>query len=299
MVSIQEAAHAPLTLTLSRGLRLSYAVYGDPSLKRCCFYFHGFPGSRLEAAGCDQKARAKGLSILAFDRPGFGLSESVLEHSPTTFAYTMRECAGVMGISKYAVLGVSGGTPYALACAAFFPQQVSGALIVSGMAEYNDSAADRDMIFANRLLLQAGRHCPRTTSLLVKAIGWWVRKRPLDMLRWFRTILCEEDGKIMRASGRSSLLARNVSEALRQGSSGPAREFLSLCHPWQVPLHEIQCPVRLIHGDADWYVPVSMAQRLRDHIRNAQLQLLPGQGHFMGLTHVGLIIDAVDELTPR
>ncbi len=62
------------TLRLEDGRLLGYAVYGDPE-GWPIFYFHGFPGSRLEAQLADRVAARMGIRLIALDRPGFGLSD--------------------------------------------------------------------------------------------------------------------------------------------------------------------------------------------------------------------------------
>ena len=60
------------TITLADGRRLGYAEFGD-TMGKPVLYFHGFPSSRLEAAGFDDIARRVGARVVGVDRPGFGL----------------------------------------------------------------------------------------------------------------------------------------------------------------------------------------------------------------------------------
>jgi pimeloyl-ACP methyl ester carboxylesterase len=62
------------TLRLRDGRLLGYARYGDPN-GTPVFYFHGFPGSRLEARLADAVASRNGVRVIALDRPGSGLSD--------------------------------------------------------------------------------------------------------------------------------------------------------------------------------------------------------------------------------
>lgn len=61
------------TLTLPDGRNLGYAQYGSLT-GRPIFYLHGFPGSRLEAAGFDELGLELGARFIAVDRPGIGWS---------------------------------------------------------------------------------------------------------------------------------------------------------------------------------------------------------------------------------
>lgn len=287
----------PHLATLPDGSKLSYSVFGDPSLNRTVIYFHGFPGSRIEAAGSHQKALAKGISIVALDRPGFGYSSFLPDHTPVSFVPRVAAFCDLIGITRFAVLGVSGGAPYALTCAAKLKARVQGALIVSGVSEYDPTDLDHQMTRVNRALLTLGRRAPRIASLIVRVLGRWWQARPQDMLRWMRVLLCLEDRKILRASGRASLLERNLSEALRQGTRGAALEFVRLCAPWDVAIEEIECPVQFMHGDEDWYVPISMARRSAQRVQRSEIQVFLGHGHFMALSNVAALIDALEGLT--
>jgi len=66
------------TLLLGGGRRLGYAWYGQPDGEPV-LYFHGHPGSRLDARSAWQAAAAEGLRVIALDRTGYGLSCGVPE----------------------------------------------------------------------------------------------------------------------------------------------------------------------------------------------------------------------------
>jgi pimeloyl-ACP methyl ester carboxylesterase len=44
-------------------------------------------------------------------------------------------------------------------------------------------------------------------------------------------------------------------------------------------LHEIECPVMIVHGAKDIVVPPSNAELMNDRIRNAELFMIPEAGH--------------------
>src|SRR5215469_1286918 len=61
-------------LQLSDGRQLGYARYGRPGGEPI-LYFHGHPGSRLEARFAHAAASDAGFQVIALDRPGYGLSD--------------------------------------------------------------------------------------------------------------------------------------------------------------------------------------------------------------------------------
>src|SRR5262249_42625658 len=62
------------TLRLRDGRRLGFAEFGRPD-GQPCLYFHGHPGSRLEAEVAHEPAASAGFRVIALDRPGYGLSD--------------------------------------------------------------------------------------------------------------------------------------------------------------------------------------------------------------------------------
>ena len=61
------------TLQLHDGRSLGYADFGSPD-GQTLFYFHGHPGSRLEARFLAKQATQVGIRLIGVDRPGMGLS---------------------------------------------------------------------------------------------------------------------------------------------------------------------------------------------------------------------------------
>jgi len=72
----------PRFVRLGDGRRLAYAEYGDPH-GTPSLYFHGTPGSRLEAGMLDDAARREGVRLIGIDRPGYGYSDRDPKHTLT------------------------------------------------------------------------------------------------------------------------------------------------------------------------------------------------------------------------
>jgi pimeloyl-ACP methyl ester carboxylesterase len=107
---------ADRTLRLGDGRRLGYAERGDPG-GRPLLYFHGWPGARVEARLADEPAKAAGVRLVALDRPGMGFSDFQRGRTFVDWSADVVEVADALQLDRFAVLGISGGGPYAAACA--------------------------------------------------------------------------------------------------------------------------------------------------------------------------------------
>jgi pimeloyl-ACP methyl ester carboxylesterase len=115
------------TIRLRDGRRLGYAEWGDPG-GRPLLYFHGWPGSRVEGRLGDEAAKAKGVGMIALDRPGMGLSDYQPRRTLVDWPDDVIQVAAALGLDRFAVLGISGGGPYAAACAWKLSEQLTGAV---------------------------------------------------------------------------------------------------------------------------------------------------------------------------
>jgi pimeloyl-ACP methyl ester carboxylesterase len=122
------------TVTLPDGRTLGYATYGphpSPDIPTIV-YCHGFPGSRIEAAFFDSKQMP--LHVISIDRPGMGLSTFQSSRRILDWPADVLALLNHLRIPQFYVLGDSGGSPYALACAKEIPQErLLGISVVSGI----------------------------------------------------------------------------------------------------------------------------------------------------------------------
>lgn len=105
-----DATNTAKTIQLPDGRRLGYAEYGNPNGKHIMF-FHGHPGSRLEAQYLDETAVRLGARIVALERPGFGLSDFKPRRTVLDWTQDVLALADQLNLARFAVMGVSGGGP--------------------------------------------------------------------------------------------------------------------------------------------------------------------------------------------
>lgn len=270
------------TIRLKDGRLLGYAEYGDPA-GRPVFFFHGFPGSRLEARLGEAAARRLGVRVIAPDRPGFGLSDFQPGRTIGDWPDDVVEAADALGIDRFAVVGVSGGAPYAAACALKIPQRLTGAAIVSGTAPADAPAAIEGMMLLNRVFLRLAALLPGVARLLMWLLGQLVRRFPNRVLALTSRSAPPSDKAVLaRPEIRATFLA-DMAEAFRQGSRGPAWELRLFARPWGFRLEEIAMEVHLWQGEADVNVPPSMGRYLAQTIPSCRARFYPDEGHLLAV----------------
>lgn len=125
------AGHA---LTLPDGRRLAWTEHGDPAGVPLV-YAHGVPGCGLEVAalGIDRAARRTGARLIAPDRPSMGGSDHRPGRRVLDWPDDLAVLADHLGLSRVAMLGYSGGVPFA-AAAYRLPDRVAVAGLVACVA---------------------------------------------------------------------------------------------------------------------------------------------------------------------
>ncbi len=268
------------TLTLSDGRILSYAEYGSPA-GIPIIGFHGMPGSRHVMKALEPAALTVGARLIAPERPGYGLSHPHPRGSILTYPKDIVELAEALGIERFAALGVSGGGPYALACAHALPQRLTVAAVMSGIGPLSLPNSTRDMVRMNRLMFKLGRFSPALTGLLLPRL---IQSSIPSMEKHVRdgtsptSDLSPEVFAIMAADQR---------EAIRTGGQGVMFDMKTLWRPWGFSLEDIHAKVYLWHGEADTLAPAMLAHYLAGRIPNCEATFYPGEGHTDLLTKHG------------
>jgi pimeloyl-ACP methyl ester carboxylesterase len=271
-------------LQLPDGRHLGYAEWGDPAGRPVC-YFHGFPQSRLEPAFADESASQLGVRLIAFDRPGYGLSDYKAGRTILDWPEDVSVAANALGIERFAVMGVSGGGPYAAACAFKLPDHVSSAAIVSGLGPTTVAESAGGYGWATRAFFRA---YPRLSLLGRPAMGGislFVRRFWGLAMFINNTWLPPSDRAVTQVPGIIEQRRQSLNEAFRQGARGPALDLALYSRPWGFELKEMGVPVQVWHGDADTMVPVAMARYLAATIPGAELHLVENGGHFVAVPH--------------
>lgn len=273
-----------LSMTLPDGRQLGYAEYGDPTGKPI-FYFHGFPGSRLEAGHLQKIALSNLYRLIGIDRPGMGISSLEPKRSILSWAKDVETFADYLGINKFSIVGHSGGAPFVAACAYKLPHRLHGAAIVSGIAPFEIPEATATLARGNRFINGAIRTMPWIATGLMK-LSLTMFKKPW-MLKQALKQMPEVDRLVVRSLGSNETISAVLSEPFKHGVVGAAQEFQLIVSPWGFDLANIKCPVTIWQGGLDKQVPLAHAKIYTKLIPNATFTFFNDEGHLSILKNHG------------
>lgn len=275
-------------LTLASGRRLAYGELGAPKGKPV-MYFHGFPGSRLEAALACRAATSLGARIIAVDRPGIGMSDYCPGRTILGWANDVRELADELALDRFSVLGVSGGAPYALSCAFGLPHRVRSAAVVAGVGP---PAAVRgaSLVSTSGIGLRLVAAAPWLACLFATVLGALARHASPILLGILSARASHNDRQILREREFRSVLSTSMRESFRNGSRGAITDLQLLSMPWDFDLRALRVPVQIWHGGKDRVVPMSMGLFLEQTLPDCQATYPREHGHY------SLVHDYVEQI---
>jgi len=220
----------------------------------------------------------RGLRCINTERPGFGESSRLPGRRFREHADDVAAILDVAGIERAYIIGVSGGGPHVLAFAAFHPDRVIAATIVSGAAPL-EAEEEGHLIEVNarsRRLVRAGD----TAGLMdmYNAMRQTLLSDPFGAFQAMMPDVPEEDHAAMRTQAWQQMMAQAVVEALKHGAEGWVDEGIALATPLDFEPADVATSVTWWHSAQDRNAPLTAAQRLVEQLPNARLASLP-KGH--------------------
>lgn len=267
------------SLRLSDGRHLAYRVYGWASGEPV-YFFHGFPGSRLQAAMLHGPATRAGVALVAFDRPGFGRSDAAWAPSVDHLIADVAELADHRGHRRFAVIGASCGGPYALATARLMPHRVRAVGLLAGMGPMNRPELRKAQLPVLRTLFGLARWHPALASPLLVLDRLLFRSNPERAVTALASLLSAPDRLLLESDALvRHAFAADLAEAYRQGIGGAMAEARRIARHAAPALHGIETPVHIFQGGQDRHVPPVMAHFMAARLPRGQLHHFADEGH--------------------
>jgi pimeloyl-ACP methyl ester carboxylesterase len=270
----------PHKIRLRDGRMLPYAEYGRPDGVPVV-YCHGLPSSRVEGNLNINPAiiESLGARVIVPDRPGIGQSDHQPGRRIVDWPSDVGELTSHLGVGRFAVLGSSGGSAYALACGAHLPQ-VKAVGIVGGVAPLDVPGMLKSFSVPLRMMFRLGRSAPGVLN--------WLYRMNLRAIRRGGHKAGQRMAAMSPPPDRTLILERPeiaagfmacFEEACRNGTRGPVTDTSLIARPWGVDLTTIPVPVMVWHGVQDRNVPVECAQYFARTIPDCKATFYPDDAH--------------------
>ena len=270
---------------LPTGRRLGFAEFGDPS-GTPVLWFHGTPGGRRQFPLLGRRAAKRlGLRVIVVGRPGTGLSDPYPYESVADWATDIAHVADALGAERFGVVGLSGGGPYALACAAVPPvsSRVAAVAVLGGVVP----SVGPDALATGAIEL-ARRFAPLLHTLrrpLAETLnGLMLPLLPLAhyACQAYAGVIPEGDRRVLHDPEMEGMFIDDLvllAKGRFQAIVDDARLF---GRDWGFRLADVTAPVRWWHGDADNIVPLQDAKAAVDLLPEAELILRHEESHLGG-----------------
>jgi pimeloyl-ACP methyl ester carboxylesterase len=264
------------------GRELVYEEYGDPAGVPV-LSFHGGLSSRLDAAPAHDAALALGVRLISPDRPGMGRSTFQPGRRLLDWPGDVATLADALDLDRFAVMGWSCGGPYAAACGARLGERVTAVGLLSSAVPLELVGTTKGLSSDDRILLFLVRWAPRLASALLRVSIADATETRLyrEIRRTFPAVdraALEERGSIVEA-------VAFIKESMRQGTAGCLQDYRVFGAPWGFDLGDVGVPVHIWEGSEDHTGPPEYRELLLRHLPQADLTIVPGEGHVSLLQH--------------
>jgi len=252
----------------------------------------GTPETRIMGTWAHEAALSTGVRLLCVNRPGYGGSTSIRDPSLSRVGRDTADMAALLGIDEYAVFGLSGGGPFALATAVADPCRVRALGVIGGTGPWrilDGPSKDPD-----------GSRCLAFLDAGDLARAWECMHRDVDRAYGSLVELDDDarvDGMLARIADGSDLMADagyravwadNIRVVL-DNVDGSTFDNLAWGAGWDVDPHDVAAPTLLWYGELDSACPPAHGRWYADRIAGADLVMLQGEGH----------IDVIDRHWPE
>ena len=266
---------------LPDGRTIEFWEGGDPQGRPVVMH-PGTPASRILGRWGHEPAAAAGVRLIAVSRPGYGGSTPSKAPSLLATGHDTAALARLLGLSEYAVLGISGGAPFAVATAVADPGMVRAVAVVGGVGAWtllDDPTEDLEER-GYLALLDAGDVAGAEAGMRLVA----VKDLDVDGLR-----VLDDDGRVdaflaepespvsplTRDDGYRALWAASVAQVLAS-LDGYIFDNLAWGRTWDIDPSDVVAPTLVWDAEGAggragrWYA---------ERIAGSELVLFPGESH--------------------
>lgn len=258
---------------------IHYATWGEPS-DRPVLFFHGFPGSHHQGRALINHVAPHGIFLIASDRPGYGGTVGL--GTAADYLDDLRALLTSLNVSRFDVLGVSGGAPWAHMMASRFSESVSSLNVVCGLATNNRETAPFYSRGQSRALTMRKLLPARAAEAIVaKAIKSFDPKTQIEGLI---RLLPPADQAAVREPGVREVLLSSIDAARLQGAKGILFDSALYSSDWLKnhcdPKRLARVPTTYFHGRLDKILDWRMTEWMAARHPHARSFFFENEGHY-------------------
>lgn len=278
--------------------QLGFAEFGDPQ-GRAIFWLHGTPGARRQIpVEARVFAETHGIRLIGVDRPGIGSSTPYEYHRVIDFAADLRTVADTLGIDKMEIIGLSGGGPYTLGCAAAMPDRVVAVGVLGGVAPTQgpDGIGGGIMGTVGLPVAPVLEHVGAPLSFVATGLIRLIKPVAEPILYLYASISPEGDRRLLARPEFKAMFLDDLLNGSRRQLAAPFADVVVFARDWGFRLDEVKIPVRWWHGDCDHIVPFAHGEHVVALLPDAEFRPLPGESHLGGLGETEAIMQTMSDL---
>src|SRR5690348_3292010 len=288
-----------LSIDARDGRELEVLVGGDPD-GFPWLYHGGTPSAAVASDVLDRSARAAGLRLITYSRPGYGISTPRPWPRPRV-ADDLADSVVILdalGVDDFVTLGWSGGGPRALACAALLPRRCRAAASLAGVAP--SDAPDLDFTAGmgpeNIEEFAAAAAGPEAYgAFLAEPVAQLASVTPEEVAASLGELITPVDATALTGEF-ADWLAAVFRHASAQGVIGWREDGLAIMGPWEFSLHDVRVPVSIWQGREDAMVPFSHGEWLAANVPGARVHLSEDEGHISLWSRIDEILADLKDL---
>lgn len=288
------------SIRLAGGRRLGFAEFG-PAAGRAVVWLHGTPGARRQIAPQARRlAHERGLRIVSVERPGVGESTPHRFEAVVEFAADVERLCDALGIERFAIAGLSGGGPYALACAHEMPDRVVAGAVLGGVAPaVGPEAAEGGAASLTRLFEPLLRSAQGPLGGFMRGLVRVLEPFADPVIDLFASVMPPGDQRVFEDPALREMFLEDLILGSRRYMQAIFLDAMLFGRPWGFSLADLRVPIHLWYGDSDTIVPVHHGEHLARRIPGATLRIRAEEGHLGSLGASEEILDTLLEHWPE
>jgi pimeloyl-ACP methyl ester carboxylesterase len=268
------------TVRLPDGRRLAWSSAG-PADGVPVIYLHGAIGTSVRRTPeLDAAIADLGVRYISVSRPGFGGSDPCPGRRITDFPADVERLVDRLGLGRFAMVGVSAGGPYALACARALPERAVATAAVSSLSPLCPPHAGRWMPPHLRFPLRTLVRRPELAHGAAKRLLRFLERHPRGLARLVAFTAMPADRQLLDRAEAAMAAVESFLATAASGVGGMIDDYVTCCSAWGFDLREVLGEVHIWHGEQDCFVPVEHARALASALPNCRARFDKEDGHF-------------------